>query len=100
MGDGLHDRDEEHDVQRDIRPGYGRRGQLWWGNWLPITTLAIMLGVDFVRVGMEDHLWVYPYKDEKIRRNADMTRKIANIGRELGRETGTPDEARKLLGLE
>jgi len=48
---------------------------------------------------MEDHLCVYPHKDEKIGCNADMTRKIANIGRELGREIGSPDEARKLLGL-
>jgi len=69
-------------------------------NWLPITTLTLMLGVDFVRVGMEDHLWVYPHKNEKIRRNADMVKKIATIARELGREIGTPDEARKLLKID
>ncbi|UCE51559.1 MAG: 3-keto-5-aminohexanoate cleavage protein [Desulfobacterales bacterium] len=68
-------------------------------NWLPITVFAIMLGADFVRVGMEDHLWVYPHKDEKIRSCADMTRKISTIARELGRDIGTPDEARSLLKI-
>lgn len=68
-------------------------------NWLPITVFAIMLGADFVRVGMEDHLWMYPHKDEMIESCADVTRKIATVAKELGREIGTPDEARRLLGL-
>ena len=68
-------------------------------NWLPLTTFAIMLGVDFVRVGMEDHLWMYPHRDEKISSNADATRKIATIAKELGREVGSPAQARALLGI-
>jgi 3-keto-5-aminohexanoate cleavage enzyme len=68
-------------------------------NWLPMTTFAILLGVDFVRVGMEDHLWMYPQRDEKIRSNADVVRKIATIARELGREIGTAKKARTLLGI-
>jgi len=68
-------------------------------NWLPLTVFAIMLGVDSVRVGMEDHLWMYPHKDELIKSSADETRKVASIARELGREIATPDEARRILGM-
>jgi uncharacterized protein (DUF849 family) len=68
-------------------------------NWLPMTVLAIILGVDVVRVGVEDCLWVYPHRDEIIERDADMVRKVATIARELGREIATPAEARQLLGL-
>lgn len=69
-------------------------------NWLPLTTLAILLGVDFVRVGMEDHLWMYPHKDEKISCCADVTRKIATIAKELGRDIGSPSEARGILRID
>lgn len=68
-------------------------------NWLALSTFAILMGVDFVRVGMEDQLWMYPHKDEKIRRSADATRKIATIARELGRKVGSSSEARKILGM-
>jgi 3-keto-5-aminohexanoate cleavage enzyme len=68
-------------------------------NWLALSTLAVLLGVNFVRVGMEDHLWIYPHKDEKIQRNADMVRKMATIARELGREVGTRAQARELLQI-
>ncbi|MFH1169691.1 MAG: 3-keto-5-aminohexanoate cleavage protein, partial [Chloroflexota bacterium] len=68
-------------------------------NWLPITTLAIMLGVDFVRLGMEDAMHLYPHKDDLIDSCAQVTRKVANIARELGREIATPAEGRKLLAL-
>ena len=68
-------------------------------NWLPLTAFAILLGVDFVRVGLEDHLWMYPHKNEKINSNREATRKIAAIANEFGREIGSPQEARDLLGL-
>jgi 3-keto-5-aminohexanoate cleavage enzyme len=69
-------------------------------NWLPLTVFAIMMGVDNVRVGMEDHIWMYPHKNELIKSGADETRKIATIARELGREIATPQQARKILGIE
>ncbi|MFQ5711249.1 MAG: 3-keto-5-aminohexanoate cleavage protein [Candidatus Geothermarchaeales archaeon] len=68
-------------------------------NWLPITVLAIMLGIDVVRIGMEDTLWMYPHKDEIIERNVDVVRKIVSIAEELGREIATPKAARKILGI-
>lgn len=67
--------------------------------WLTLTVLAIMLGVDFVRVGMEDSMWLYPHKDDLIKSCSQVTRKIANIAKELGREIAKPDEAREILGL-
>ncbi len=68
-------------------------------NWLPMTVLAIMLGVDCVRVGMEDTCFMYPHKDEKVRRCADVITKVRRIAEELGRDVATPKEARQILGL-
>jgi len=68
-------------------------------NWLALTNFAITMGVDGVRVGMEDHLWMYPHKDELIKKNADATKKIARIARELGRDVATPTEARAIMGI-
>ncbi len=68
-------------------------------NWLPLATLALILGTDFIRVGMEDTMWLYPHKDELLKSNAEAVRKIASLAKELGREIATPDEARHMLGL-
>ncbi len=68
-------------------------------NWLPITVLAFMLGVDFVRVGMEDSMWLYPHKDDLIESCAQVTRKIVTIAKELGREIATPEEARAIYHI-
>ena len=68
-------------------------------NWLPLSVFAILLGVDSVRVGMEDHIWMYPHKNELIERSADETRKIATIARELGRAIATPAQARAVMGM-
>lgn len=69
-------------------------------NWLPLTIEAIMLGVDCVRVGMEDAVFMYPHKEEKIRDCASVVKKIAAIARELGRDIATPSEAKQILGLD
>jgi 3-keto-5-aminohexanoate cleavage enzyme len=68
-------------------------------NWLPLTVQGIMLGVEYARVGMEDTLWMYPHRDEKIKNCGDVVRKVATIARELGREIATPEEARQIMGL-
>lgn len=69
-------------------------------NWLSITAQAILLGVDCVRVGMEDAVFMYPHKDEKIKGCGDVVQKVATIARELGRDIATPSEARKIMGLQ
>jgi 3-keto-5-aminohexanoate cleavage enzyme len=68
-------------------------------NWLALSNLAILMGCDGVRVGMEDHLWMYPHKDELVKSSADEAKKVATIARELGREIATPTEARKIMGI-
>ena len=68
-------------------------------NWLALTTFALVLGIDGVRVGMEDQLWMYPHKDEKMERSADAARKVATIARELGRDLASPADARAIMGI-
>jgi len=68
-------------------------------NWLPLSVFGISLGIDDVRVGMEDHMWMYPHKDELIKASADEARKIAIIAKELGRPIATPAQAREILGI-
>jgi 3-keto-5-aminohexanoate cleavage enzyme len=68
-------------------------------NWLPFTTLAIMLGFDMVRVGMEDSVYVHPHRDEKLKTSAEAVKRVVDIANALGREIATPDEAREILGV-
>jgi 3-keto-5-aminohexanoate cleavage enzyme len=64
---------------------------------LYIVTLAITLGVYGVRVGMEDAVWMYPHKDEKIRDNKSVVKTIAQIAENLGRRLGTADDYRSVV---
>jgi len=68
-------------------------------NWLPITMEAIVRGVDYVRVGIEDYYWMYPHRDEVIQHNIDCVRKVVKMCEILGREIATPEQAREILGV-
>lgn len=68
-------------------------------NWLPVTLTAIMLGVDIVRIGIEDFYWMYPHKDEIIQNNIDCIRKITDFCELIDREVAGPQQAREILGL-
>jgi 3-keto-5-aminohexanoate cleavage enzyme len=68
-------------------------------NWLPMTVMAIMLGVDLVRVGIEDQFWACPHKDEVLRSPLEAVKKIVDIAKALGRDIATAEEARKILGI-
>jgi len=59
-------------------------------------TAALLLGGN-VRVGLEDNLYIE--KGKKAKSNAEHVEKIIRISRELGLETATPEEGRKILGL-
>jgi 3-keto-5-aminohexanoate cleavage enzyme len=61
--------------------------------------MAMMLGFDMVRVGMEDTVYLYPHKEEKIQSSAQAVRKVVEIANALGREIATPAEARKIMGV-
>ncbi|MGB7912207.1 MAG: 3-keto-5-aminohexanoate cleavage protein [Desulfobaccales bacterium] len=69
-------------------------------NWLPILVLGLMMGTQLVRVGIEDCYWVYPHKDEVIKKNSDMVTLAREIAERLGRRVVTdPTEARAILGM-
>lgn len=80
------------------------QGVLWQAmiggrNWLTLTTAAIMLGADIVRIGKEDAVYRYPNKDELITDCGGVVRAVATIAGLLGREVATASEARRILGL-
>jgi 3-keto-5-aminohexanoate cleavage enzyme len=64
---------------------------------LPMTTLAMILGVQMVRVGMEDN--IYYRRGQLLKSNAEAVERAIRIAGELNREIATPSQARELLGL-
>ena len=60
-----------------------------------LDTLTFMGGN--VRVGFEDN--IYLSKGVKARSNGELVAKVVRISQELGREVGTPADARRILGL-
>jgi len=64
---------------------------------LPLATCAIIMG-GHVRVGFEDN--VYYAKGRLAKSNAELVERIVRLARELGREVASPDEARRILGIE
>jgi 3-keto-5-aminohexanoate cleavage enzyme len=63
---------------------------------LPSTTQSILLG-GHVRVGFEDN--IHYRRGELAVSNAQLVARAARIGRELGCEIVSPDEARMMLGI-
>jgi 3-keto-5-aminohexanoate cleavage enzyme len=59
--------------------------------------MAVMLGLIGARVGMEDSLYMYPYKDEKIKDNPTLVKHTVAIVEALGRKVGTADDYRRFL---
>jgi 3-keto-5-aminohexanoate cleavage enzyme len=68
-------------------------------NWLPLTVMGILLGVDLVRVGIEDQFWALPHRDEVIKSPWESVEKVAQISRALGRDIATPAEAREIMSI-
>jgi 3-keto-5-aminohexanoate cleavage enzyme len=64
---------------------------------LPMTTLAMVLGAQMVRVGMEDN--VYYKRGRLLKSNAEAVDRVTRIAKELNREIATPAQARGMLGL-
>jgi 3-keto-5-aminohexanoate cleavage enzyme len=62
----------------------------------PAVTQSILLG-GHARVGFEDN--PYYSKGALAKSNAELVARVARIGRDLGREVASPDEARELLGI-
>ena len=69
-------------------------------NWLPILTMGLLMGIEYVRVGIEDCYWMYPHKDEVIKKHSDVVKMVVELATLLGRKVITDAvEARKILGM-
>lgn len=63
-----------------------------------LTAFALLLGLH-VRIGMEDTVWRWPHRDEKIKRNVETFLWTKQLVELLGREIVDPNEWRKLLNM-
>lgn len=63
-----------------------------------LATAAALLGLH-VRVGMEDTVWKYPHRSEKLSSNLEAFLQIKVIVEALGRTVATPAEYREILGF-
>jgi 3-keto-5-aminohexanoate cleavage enzyme len=63
-----------------------------------LATAAALLGLH-VRVGMEDTVWKYPHKDQKLTSNLEAFLQIKTIVEALGRQVATPLEYREIMGV-
>lgn len=63
----------------------------------PMITLAMILGADSVRVGLEDNIYIS--HGELAKSNAQLVEKAVRIARELDFGIATVEEARAILGL-
>jgi 3-keto-5-aminohexanoate cleavage enzyme len=61
-------------------------------------TAALMLGLN-IRVGMEDTVWYWPHREEKITSNLSALELAQSIARSLGRGVATHEEYRAIIGL-
>ena len=63
-----------------------------------LTTIAAALGLH-IRVGMEDTVWVWPHRSDKVSSNLQMLELAKSTAALLGREIATHAEYRQLVGL-
>jgi len=66
-------------------------------NWLP---MAILLGANVIRIGIEDCYWTYPHGNELIESHPEVVRMFVDMAGKLGQRVVTDvDEARRILGI-
>lgn len=64
-----------------------------------LAAAAVLLGAHAIRMGMEDTIWQYPHRDDRITSNAEAFRRGKQLVELLGLECATSDEYRKLVGI-
>jgi 3-keto-5-aminohexanoate cleavage enzyme len=64
-----------------------------------LASAGMLLGVESVRVGMEDTIYRWPHRDDKIKSNAEVVRDMVNLAKILGREVSSANEMRDLLKI-
>jgi 3-keto-5-aminohexanoate cleavage enzyme len=62
-----------------------------------IAAAAILMG-GHVRIGLEDSIY-YNYERKELATNLELVKRVVSIANDLGRDIASPDEARKILGL-
>lgn len=60
---------------------------------------AVLMGLMGVRVGMEDAIYLYPHKDEKMNRSSQAVKAVVKVVEAAGRKVGTADDYRKFVGI-
>jgi 3-keto-5-aminohexanoate cleavage enzyme len=63
-----------------------------------LAAFALLLGLN-IRIGMEDTVWMYPHRNDMIKKNIDVFLMFKQLSELLGREIMTPDEFRKKMGM-
>lgn len=63
-----------------------------------LTTIAAALGLH-IRVGMEDTVWVWPHRPDRVSSNIQMLDMAKSLAALLGREVASHSEYRELVGL-
>jgi 3-keto-5-aminohexanoate cleavage enzyme len=69
-------------------------------NWLTMATMALLGGIELIRVGIEDQFYLYPHRDDISHKASDTTVMLANLIKALGREIATPEDVRARVGLQ
>jgi 3-keto-5-aminohexanoate cleavage enzyme len=64
-----------------------------------LVTAALLLGAHAIRVGMEDTIYRYPHRDDRIKSNAEEFKRSKQLVELLGRRCATADDYRKLVGI-
>ncbi len=68
-------------------------------NWLTMATMALLSGVEMIRVGIEDQFYLYPHRDEISHKASDTTEIVVKLAKALGREVATPQDVRERVGI-
>lgn len=63
-----------------------------------LATVAAALGLH-IRVGMEDTVWKWPHRQEKLSSNVEALRMAKLVASALGRDVATRQEYREIMGL-
>lgn len=63
-----------------------------------LVTVGLAMGLN-VRVGMEDTIWLYPHKEDRLPENRIAVENAIKVGQTLGRRPMTANEFRTTLGV-
>jgi 3-keto-5-aminohexanoate cleavage enzyme len=63
-----------------------------------VVTAAALLGLH-VRVGMEDTVWLWPHRDEKVQSNLQYLEMAKSLAQVLGRDVASHEEYRRMVGM-